>query len=94
MFRGEGLWGDRRGGVWGESVPSPIWESDGLPQKFFFKFSQILAIFAHFLSTGCTEEELFTAVKKTRQQQIQKDRGPVFVRLTSRLSTGSIHRLL
>jgi len=39
----------------------------------------------------CIEEELFTAVKRQGNNKYRSPvRGPVFVRLTSRPSTGSI----
>jgi len=82
--------GDRRVWVWG--APPPNMGFWGLaPKKFSLKFNQILAIFAHFKATRCIQEELFTAVKTVKTTYRSPVRGPVFVRLTSRQYTGSIH---
>jgi len=84
--------GDRRVGVWG--APAPNMGFGGLaPEKFSLKFNQILAIFAHFKATRCIEEELFTAVKR-QDKTTNTEVLSIFVRLTSRLSIGSINSLL
>jgi len=38
MFRGEGVWGDRRGGVWGEAMPLPNGGLGAVPPEKFLKF--------------------------------------------------------
>jgi len=60
MFRGEGVWGARRGGVW-----SPIGGLEAVPPEICFKIKQqILAKYSTFLPNTSVEKEFFTVVKR------------------------------